>query len=351
MHPVTEQLVQLFQQGIQTVAGLGAGQQDVRVKVQGIGLVTLVVNGQTGDVGTVQPVQDLISNGQLFFPLVVARVRHPHDDIRPCGFLQRGFEGLHQIVGQAGDKADRVHQQNGHAAGQNQLPAGGVQGGKQHVGLGHAGAAQGIHQAGFAHVGVTHKADHRHPGLGPGLAALAPALFHLSQLFGQCVDAGVDVAAVQLQLGLTGTTAGTTTAAATAALAAQAFAHSLQAGQTVAQKRQLGLQLALVGHGAAAEDLQNQHGAVNDLHAAQRRGDVADLAAGQLAVKHGTLGTQLRGGSGGLLQLAAAQHDAGLGGLPLLGHGCHSLHVVGLAECSQLVQAALTVPKPLIQGQ
>ena len=58
--------------------------------------------------------------------------------------------------------------------------------------------------------------------------------------------------------------AGTTAAAATAALAAQAFAHSLQAGQTVAQKRQLGLQLALVGHGAAAEDLQNEHGAVDD---------------------------------------------------------------------------------------
>ena len=56
------------------------------------------------------------------------------------------------------------------------------------------------------------------------------------------------------------------------------------------------------------------------------------------------IGTQLPGGSGGLLQFAAAQHDAGLGGLPLLGHGCHSLHVVGLAECSQLVQAALTVP-------
>ncbi len=94
---------------------------------------------------------------------------------------------------------------------------------------------------------------------------------------------------------------------------AQALAHSLQAGQTVAQKRQLGLQLALVGHGTAAENFQNQHGAVNDLQAAEGRGDVADLAAGQLAVKHGTLGTQLRGGSGGLLQLAAAQHDAGLG--------------------------------------
>ena len=88
-------------------------------------------------------------------------------------------------------------------------------------------------------------------------------------------------------------------AATAAALTAQAYAHALQAGQTVAQKRQLGLQLALVGHGAAAENFQNQHGAVNDLHAAQRRGDVADLAAGQLAVKHGTLGTQLRGGRRG----------------------------------------------------
>ena len=40
--------------------------------------------------------------------------------------------------------------------------------------------------------------------------------------------------AVQFQLGLTGTAAGTTAAAAAAALTAERFAHALQTGQTVA---------------------------------------------------------------------------------------------------------------------
>ena len=132
---------------------------------------------------------------------------YKRQDIRPCGFLQRGFEGLHQIVGQAGHKTYRVHQQHRHAAGQHQLAAGGVQCGKQHIGFGYAGAAQGVHQAGFAHVGVTNKAYYRHPSLSAGLAALAPAFFHLGQLLGQRINAGVHMAAVQFQLGLTGTAA------------------------------------------------------------------------------------------------------------------------------------------------
>ena len=82
------------------------------------------------------------------------------------------------------------------------------------------------------------------------------ALFHLGQLLGQRINAGVHMAAVQLQLGLTSTAAGTAAAATAAALTAQRFAHALQAGQTVAQQRQFGLQFALVGHGAAAENLR-----------------------------------------------------------------------------------------------
>jgi len=104
---------------------------------------------------------------------------------------------------------------------------GGVEGGEEHICLGDAGAAESVHQAGFADIGVAHEADHRHPGFGAGLPALAPALFHLGQLLGQRVDAGVDVAAVQLQLGLTGTAACTAAAATAAALTAQALAHAL----------------------------------------------------------------------------------------------------------------------------
>ena len=351
MDPVAEGLIQLLQQLVQTIAGLGAGQQDIRVKGQGTGLVALVVDGQAGDVGAVQPVQNFVGDGQLLFALFVACIGYPDDDVRPGGFFQRGFERLDQVVGQAGDEADRIHQQYRHAAGEHQFPAGGVQCSEQHVGLGDAGAAQGVHQAGFAHVGVAHQTDHRHPGLGAGLPALAPALLHLGQLLSQCVDAGVDVAAVQLQLGLTGTAAGTAATATAAALAAQALAHALQAGQTVAQQSQFSLQFAFVGHGTAAEDLQNQHGAVDDFQPAQRSGDVADLAAGQFAVKDGAHGTQLLGGEMGFFQLAAAQHDTGLRGLALLGHFSHGLHVVGFAQGRQLGKAALAVPQALVQCQ
>ena len=145
--------------------------------------------------------------------------------------------------------------------------------------------------------------------------------------------------------------AGTTAAATAAALTAQAFAHALQAGQTVAQEGQLGLQLAFVGHGTAAEDLEDEHGAVDDFEAAEGRGDVADLAAGQLTVEDGALGPQLCCGRSGFFQLAAAQHDAGLRGLALLGHLRHGLHVVGLAQGRKLCQTALTVPQALIQRQ
>ena len=105
-----------------------------------------------------------------------------------------------------------------------------------------------------------------------------------------------------------------------------------------------GMGEALSRQGAAAEDLQDQHGAVDDFQPAQRVGDVADLAAGQLAVKHGAFRAQRLGGKGCLLQLAAAQHDAGLRGLALLGDLRHGLHVVGFAQSRQLGKAALAVP-------
>ena len=40
VHPVAEQLVQLLQQGVQPIAGLCTGEQDVRVKGQGCLLYT-----------------------------------------------------------------------------------------------------------------------------------------------------------------------------------------------------------------------------------------------------------------------------------------------------------------------
>ena len=161
----------------------------------------------------------------------------------------------------------------------------------------------------------------------------------------------MNMTAVQFQFGLTGTTARTAAATAAATLTAQALAHALQAGQAVAQEGQLGLQFAFVGDGTAPEDLQNQHSAVDDLHATQRGGDVPDLASGQLAVKDGTFRTQILSSEMCFFQLAAAEDDAGLRRGTLLRHLRHSFHVVGFAQSGKLGEAAFAVPKPLIEGQ
>ena len=192
-------------------------------------------------------------------------------------------------MGQAAHKAYGVHCDHVQTAGQGQLAGGGVQGGEQHVRLHHLSPAQGVQKAGLAHVGVAHQADHRGTGLLAGTAVLAAALFQFGELLLQRFDAPVDVPPVVFQLAFACAAPCTAAAATAAALAGQALAQTLQPGQPVAQHGQLGLHLTLIGYRPAAEDLQNQHGAVQHLHI-QPLGQVADLAAGQLAVKDGRLG-------------------------------------------------------------
>ena len=349
-HAGGQDLVQAGFQRVQAAAGAGAGQQDVRVKGHRAGLVALVVDGQAGDAAAAQLVQHLVGHGQLFRRGGVAGVGHAHQHVGKGGLLQRALEGVHQVVGQPADKADGVHQHHVQAAGQRQAAGGGVQRGKQHVRLKDPGPAQGVGQAGLAHVGVAHQRHHRHAAFLAGAAGLAPALFHLLQAAFQCLDAAADVPAVQLQLGLAGAAAGAGPAATAAALAAEHLAQALQPGHLVAQKRQLGLQFSLVGGGAGAEDLQDQHGAVNDLHL-QGGAQIAQLAAGQLAVKNGGLGAGVQADQAGFGHLALAQHGGGLRRLAFLHHGGHRLHIVGLGQGGQLVQAAGGVKLSLVQRQ
>ena len=126
-----------------------------------------------------QAAQYLIGDGQLLGSLVVTGVGHLYDNVRIGGFFQRALERFHQVVGQAADEADRIHQNNLQAAGQGQLAGGGVQRGEQHVRLKDLLAAQGVQQAGLAHVGVAHQCHHGHIVFLSGAAGLTPALLHL----------------------------------------------------------------------------------------------------------------------------------------------------------------------------
>ncbi len=120
--------------------------------------------------------------------------------------------------------------------------------------------------------------------------------------------------------------------------------------QPVAQGGQLGLQLALVGGGTAGKDLQNQHGAVDDLHL-QGLFQIADLAARQLAVKNGGLGAQILADQPGFSHPSLAQHSGHVDGVPLLQHLAHRLHAVGFGQSGQFLQAALGVVLAQVHSQ
>ena len=158
------------------------------------------------------------------------------------------------------------------------------------------------------------------------------------------------MAAVQLQLCLTGAAAGTPAAPAAAALAAQGFAQPLQARQLIAQRGKLGLQLALIRRGAGTENLQNQHRAVQHLDLQCRR-QVADLAAGQLAVKDRGCRVHILADQPRLGDLALAQQRCGLGRRALLHDLGHGVHAVGVGQRPQLVQAARHIVLSLVQRQ
>ena len=94
----------------------------------------------------------------------------------------------------------------------------------------------------------------------------------LAQLGLELVDAAQDAPAVDLELGL----AGTTRCRCRAALLAEAVAPAAEAGQPVAQLGQLDLGLALLAVGVLGEDVEDHRGAV-DGRAAEQLLEVALL--------------------------------------------------------------------------
>ena len=64
----------------------------------------------------------------LELPLRVGHVDDVKQQIGILQLLQRGLEGLHQLVGELADEAHRVGEQDGAGVGNFQRPGGGVQG-------------------------------------------------------------------------------------------------------------------------------------------------------------------------------------------------------------------------------
>ena len=129
-------------------------------------------------------------------------------------------------MGQLGDKAHGVGDEHGAGVRDLQHPSGGVQGVKEAVVGGNVRPGEGVEQGGLSGVGVAHDGHHRHFVFLPALPLGGPHPAHVLELILQLGNFPVDVAAVALQLGLTGAT-GTDGAL----LPLQVLPHAGQAGQ------------------------------------------------------------------------------------------------------------------------
>ncbi len=228
------------------------------------------------------------------------------DDIGLQHLFQRGAERRDQLGRQIGDEADGVRQHRLAAMRQRQRPQRRIERREQHVGGLHVGAGQPVEQRRFAGIGVTDQSDDaiRHP-LTAG-AMQPPRRLHLLDFILEPDDAVADQAAIGLDLGFAGAAHETKTAA----LPFQMGPGPHQARALIVQMRQFDLQRAFLGLGAAAEDFEDQPGAVEHLGVPGLL-EIALLDRRQRAIHHHQFDVVPGDQAGDLLDLALAEIGRG----------------------------------------
>ena len=153
-------------------------------------------------------------------------------------------------------------------------------------------------------------------------------------------DAAHDAAAVDLELGL----ARATVRVPMPPLCCDRLPlrAAPEAGQAVAQQRQLDLGLALERVGVLGEDVEDDRGAV-DGRAAEQLLQVELLGRAELVVEHHGVGVDLEAQLPQLLDLALADEPRGVGRVAPLHEAGHLVGAGGVDQERQLVEAGLGV--------
>ena len=211
-------------------------------------------------------VQDAVDRAQHLVELLLGRrgVDDVQDEVGQPRLLQRGAEGVDELVGQLADEADRVGQQVG-APVDAQDAGRRVQRVEEAVAHADARAGQRVEERRLAGVRVAGQRDLRQVravALGPhrrprALDALEPPA--------QRRDPVARQAAVGLDLRLAGA-AGREAAARDAAQALEVGPQAAHAGEVVLELRELDLELALGRVRVRREDVEDRRRAVDDRH-------------------------------------------------------------------------------------
>ena len=189
-----------------------------------------------------------------------ARVDDVHDDVGVADLFERRAEGLDELVRQVAHEADGVGQRVHAAVGGLGAADGGIERREQRVLDEHARAGEPVEQARLAGVRVAgdrDRGDRVALALGPLRVARGR---EVADLTAQQRHPRADAAAVELDLGLTGS-ARAHARAARADLATGLTAHRVtpaaQAREEVLELGELDLRLALAALGVLAEDVED----------------------------------------------------------------------------------------------
>jgi hypothetical protein len=258
-----------------------------------------------------------------------------HDHVRLRHLLERRSERLDEVVRQLGDEADGVRQRRRATTGQDDPPRGRVERREQLVGDDDLGAGQPTHQRRLSRVRVARDRDLRHVRPLPAGPLRVAGGLHRLDVAAELRDAASDVLPVRLELRLA-----RPARADAAPQPAHRLAPAAQARQQIVELRELHLRLALARVRVQREDVEDQRGAVEDLHAEPSL-DRAQGAGRELLVEDDELGAPTMHDVVQLLHLPLADPELRVGLGAALHHPADRLGPGRIGERRELVEVRL----------
>ena len=273
----------------------------------------------------------------------IGSVDDVHDEVGLGHLLQRGAEGLHEMVREMADKADGVRDGALATTGQRELAHRGVQGGEEGVLHEHIRPRQSIEQAGLARIGVAGDGDRGGAGAVTTTALGTPYPIHVGQLTSQHRHLVADAAAVGLDLGLTRATCADTAGRptrTTTGLPTEGLTPAAQAREEILHLREGDLRASGATARMLGEDVQDQPGPVHDLDLDDLL-QMPELARTQLTVTDHRVSTARHDDVAQLAGLAGSDVGRGVGSITALDDTVEDQCPRGLGEGCELEQTAI----------